>query len=143
MIVQRITRLVFLMEGVVISPSPLHQIQPGMVNVLDALHHHFDLWLVSTSPPQRVADIISRNSLSRWFEDGTVYSRPEHIVDHQLMMQSLVNAGVIIPGTSLWIDHHPVRTMLAVRQGIDASIFVDSDRLYRDLWLWGIVTLDK
>jgi hypothetical protein len=85
---------------------------------------------------------MSRNSLSQWFEDGAVYSLPGYIVDHQAMLQWLVEAGAIIPGKSLWIDNHPVRTMLAVRQGIDASVFVDAERLYRDLELWGIISSD-
>lgn len=140
---QRITRHVFWLEGVIVSPGTVYQIQPGMAKVLDALHHRFELWLVSNYPPQQVAAIISENSLSQWFEDGSVYSLPDYIVDHQAMLQSLVEAGVIIPGKSLWIDPHPIRTMLAIRQGIDATVFVDSERLYRDLGLWGIVSLDK
>ncbi len=140
---QRITRLVFWLDGAVVSPGPARQIQPGMAKVLDALQHRFELWLVSNSPSQQAAAVISKNSLSHWFADEAVYSVPDHIVGHQSMLQSLVEAGVIIPGKSLWIDHHPIRTMLAVRQGIDASVFVDSERLYRDLWLWGIVPLDK
>lgn len=135
----RITRLVFLLEGVVVSPSSVHQIKPGMAEVLDALHHRLELWLVSSSLSQQVAAVISKNSLDRWFEDEAIYSLPEYISGHQALLQSLVEAGVIIPGKSLWIDHHPVRTMLAVRQGIDASVFVDSKRLYRDLGLWGII----
>jgi hypothetical protein len=110
-----------------------------MAKLLDALQHRFELWLVSHHPSQQTAGIIAKNSLSRWFEDGSVYFLHEHVVSHQAVLQSLVEAEVIIPGKSLWIDHHPVRTMAAVRQGIDASIFVDSKRLYRDLWLWGIV----
>lgn len=140
---QRITRLVFWLEGVAVSPNSVHQIQPGMAKVLDALHHRFELWLISNYPSQQAAAVILKSSLSQWFEDEAVYSLPELIVGHQAILQSLVEAGVIIPGKSLWIDHHPVRTMLAVRQGIDASIFVDSERLYRDLGLWGIVSLDK
>lgn len=138
---QRITRFVFLLEGVVISPDPAQQIEPGMTKVLDALHRRFELWLVSKYPSQQAADIIAKNSLTRWFENGAVYLLPEHIVDHEAVLQSLVEAEVIIPGKSIWVDHHPVRTMVAVRQGIDASIFVDGKRLYRDLGLWGIVPL--
>jgi hypothetical protein len=140
--VQRITRFVFWLEGVVVSPNSAHQIQPGMAKVLDALHHRFELWLISNYPSRQVSAVISDNSLSQWFEDGAVYSLPEHIVGHPESLGSLVEAGVLIPGKSLLVDNHPIRTMLAVRQGIDASVFVDSERLYRDLVLWGIISLD-
>lgn len=137
----RITRLVFLLEGVVVSPAPEEKIQPGMADVFDELHDRFELWLVSYSAPEQVAAIISKNSLAKWFKGGAVYSLPEDVVGHESMLQAMGEAGVIIPGKSLWIDHHPIRTMLAVRQGIDAGIFVDGRRLYRDLWLWGMVPL--
>ena len=139
----RINRLVFLLEGVVTSPDDVYQIQPGITKVLDALYHRFELWMVAKFPSQPVIELISKNSLAHWFEDGAVYSLPERNMGHMAMLQSLVEAGAIIPGKSLWIDCHPVRTMLAVRHGIDATIFVDSHRLYRDLWLWGMVPLDK
>lgn len=139
----RITRLVFLLEGVVVSPDPDQIIQPGMARVLDDLHHRLELWLVTNYAHEQLAAIISKNSLAKWFENDAVFLIPEHTVDNETILQSMVEAGVIIPGRSLWIDHHPIRTMLAIRHGIDSSIFVDGDRLYRDLWLWGIVSLDK
>ena len=114
-----------------------------MHHVFDDLPDHYELWLVSTLSPQKVAKLISKNSLSKWFDDENVYFLPEHVADHQLLLISLVEEGVIYPGKSLWIDHHPIRTMLAVRQEIDASIFVDAERLHRDLELWGIISLEN
>jgi hypothetical protein len=142
MTVQRITRFVFWLDGVVVSQSSEHQIQPGMADVFDALQHRFELWLISSYPSPQLADVISKNSLSLWFDDGAVYSLPSHNMGHREMLQWLVVAGVVEPGKSLWIDHDPIRTMLAVRQGIDASIFVDAERLCRDLALWGIISPD-
>jgi len=142
MTVHRITRFVFWLDGVVVSQSSEHQIQPGMADVFDTLTNHYELWLVSSYPSQHLAAVISKNSLSQWFDAGAVYSLPLPIVGHRAILQSLVAAGVIIPGKSLWIDHDPIRTMLSVRQGIDASIFVDAERLHRDLVLWGIISLD-
>jgi hypothetical protein len=114
-----------------------------MAKVLDELNHRFELWLVSNYAHEQVSAIILNNSLAQWFENNAVYSIPKPIKDNEAILQSLVDAEVIIPGKSLWIDHHPIRTMLAIRSGIDSSIFVDGDRLYRDLWLWGMVPLDK
>lgn len=137
----RITRFVFWLDGVVVSPESGHQIQPGMAGMLDALHDRFELWLVSNYPAQQTTAVFSSNLLSQWFEEKAIYSLPDPAMDNQKILHSLVEEGVIIPGHSLWVDHHPKRTMLALRQGIDASIFVDSKRFYRDLWLWGIVPL--
>jgi hypothetical protein len=134
---------VFVLEGVVVSPEAGNEINPGMVDVFEALRDRFELWLVSTSSAQQTAEIVSINSLSRWFEDGTIHLATENGEDHLAFLQSLVEAGVINPGHSLWIDHHPKRTMIAVRHGIDAGIFIDSRRLYRDLWLWDIVPLQE
>jgi hypothetical protein len=141
MSVHRITRLVFMLEGVVVSPAPDRMIKPGIAKVLDKLYQRFELWLVSSLTPEQVATIISTNSLAQWFEDDAVCLLPGHVESQEAMLLTMVETGVIMPGKSLWIDDHPIRTMLAVRRGIDASIFVDGDRLYRDLWLWGMVPL--
>ncbi len=143
MTVHRITRLVFWLDGIVVSQNSEHLIKLGMAGVFDALINHFELRLVSSYPSMQLAAVISKNSLSKWFDDRAVYSLPMQIVDHRAMLQMLIVADVIDPGRSLWIDHDPIRTMLAVRQGIDASIFVDAERLYRDLVLWGIISVDK
>ncbi len=135
----RITRFVFWLDGAVVSTTPDQQLLPGMADLLDAVQHRFELWLVSNYPPQQTAVIIEKNGLSTWFADTAVYALSEQPADHQALLQRLVDAGVITPASSLWIDPDPVRTMLAIRQGIDAGIFVDSARLYRDFGLWGFV----
>lgn len=140
MTMQRITRLVFWLDGVVVSGTPECQLQPGMAQVLDELKDRFELWLVSDYSARHTTAVISQNGLSSWFDNGAVYVLPDDSASHQVLLQSLVAIRVITPGSSLWIDDHPARTMVAVRQGIDASIFVDARRLRRDLWLWGIVS---
>jgi hypothetical protein len=136
---QRIRRLVFWLDGALVAKAPDGRIQPGLAGVLDELIHRFELWLVSDYPAEPTAAVIAENGLSRWFDDESVFLLPQGMADQQQILDALVTAGVIVPGESLLIDNHPTRTLLAVRQGIDASIFVDARRFRRDLVLWRIV----
>jgi hypothetical protein len=137
--VNRIRRLVFWLDGVVVQPSSGYQIPAEMAELLDDLQLRLELAAVASYEPQHLATIIAGSDLHRWFDDEAIYPLPHDIVDHRSILRAAVAAGAITLGESLWIDHDPLRTMLAVRQGIDASIFVDARRLYRDLWLWGLV----
>ena len=139
----RITRFVFWLNGVLVTQDCEHTMLPGMAGILDTLSPCFELALVSSCPSQQLDTIIAKNSLSRWFDAGAVYRLPQHMVSDHEILRYLVKEHVIEPGQSLWIDHDPIRTMLAVREGIDAGIFVDSKRFYRDLGLWGIVPLES
>ena len=100
MSVHRITRLVFLLEGVVVSPDPDVKIQPEMTGVLNKLYHRFELWLVSNCDPEQVAAIISKNSLAQWFNDGAVYSLPEQIGSHDawpVRMRVSAATSLVVP----------------------------------------------
>jgi len=44
-------------------------------------------------------------------------------------------------GNSVLVDWNPLRTKAALNAGLDAAIFEDTNRFYRDLGLWGIVPL--
>jgi hypothetical protein len=37
------------------------------------------------------------------------------------------------------VDANPFRTTLAIRQGVDAIIYVDERRLHRELWLRAVL----
>jgi hypothetical protein len=139
MTVHRISRLVFWLNGALVSNDAGRRLLPGMAGLLDELAPGYELWLVSCYPARQTAAVISENALSRWFGRERDYVLPDDVVNHGGILSLMVTAGVVQPGKSLWIDDHPVRTMLAIRQGIDAGIFVDARRLRRDLWLWGIV----
>jgi hypothetical protein len=118
---------------------------PGMPGVIGDLAADYELALVSDYPRRWLLPAMQRGGLSRWFADETVFCVSEHAVsgEYPELFETLVTSKVIIPGSSLWVDHNPSRTSVAIRQGIDASVFVDADRLYRDLGLWGLVPLEQ
>jgi hypothetical protein len=103
------------------------------------------LCLVSDYPREWLVYASNHNTdLPQWFEPQHTFYTPElkPLADHRGLLRALVEAGAVVPGTSLWVDYHPKRTMLAIREGIDAAVYVDAGRLYRDFWLWGFVPKD-
>jgi len=129
----RITRLVFCVEGVLLAQdgSPV----PDMPALLAELAPILELRAVAGNESRRAALSAYRDSLS-----------PEHVTaadftDPPALFEALVRDGVILPGQSIWIDHDPHRAMLAIRRGLDAALFEDGPRLYRDLGLWDLVPL--
>jgi hypothetical protein len=133
----RITRLVFWLESVV-APGDPPTVRPGMADLPAALHGRFELALIADSPAALTAALDSNSSLARWFAPALVYALPPGLPDAPAQLRPLVAAGIFKPGHSLLIDPDPIRTMAAVHAGLDASIFVDTARLVRDLALWGI-----
>ena len=102
------------------------------------------LTMVSDYPRRWLLPVVERSRLSQWFPDEAVFYCAEHQVsgEYTELFATLVNMNIIVPGSSLWVDHHPKRSHVAVRQGIDVAIFVDARRLRRDLGLWGLMTFD-
>jgi hypothetical protein len=133
----RITRLVFWLESVV-APGDPPTVRPGMADLPASLHGRFELALVADSPAALAPALDSNAPLVRWFDPALVYALPPGLADPPSQLSHLVAVGVLEPGHSLLIDPDPIRTMAAVRAGLDASIFVDTPRLVRDLALWGI-----
>lgn len=101
----------------------------------------FELYLASDYPRQWLFLALERTGLSRFFPPDRVCVLAEHDTGatYPELFTFLVAAEVIIPGSTLWVDHNSRRTTAALRAGIDAAIFVDVPRLRRDLALWGLV----
>jgi hypothetical protein len=120
---------------------------PGIDRVLDELAQDNECFLVSDYPRDWLMSIMGRLNLYRWFNQSALAFTAELNTsgDYEKLFKALVKAEVIAPGRSLWIDHNSARTSTAIRQGIDAAICVDANRLYRDLGLWRLVplTIDK
>lgn len=126
-----------LMAGVVQNTGLL----PGMLALVEGLAARVDLGLVSDYPAQWVRPIIENSGLSAAFPDG-----PNQITadlhsggDYRRLFARLIALQVLRPGHSMWVDYNSLRCMAAIRAGVDAGIFVDARRFYRDLWLWGLV----
>ncbi len=114
---------------------------PGMPKLIGELAATVEMALASDYPRRWLEPALEQGRLARWFADERAFVIAERGVpaDSGVLFEALVGSGVITPGSSLWIDHNPARTAVALRRGIDAGIFVDAGRLYRDLGLWGLV----
>lgn len=114
---------------------------PGMRPLIKELSSSLDLGLVSDYPGEWVTPIIDRSGLRNSFQGGIHQLvgalRAEY--DYTTLFRSLVERNVLKPGSTMWVDHNALRCMAAIRQGIDAGIFVDARRFYRDLGLWGLI----
>ncbi len=112
---------------------------PGMPDVLEELAcRSLGLSLVSGYPRQWLIPALKRCGLSREFPEEQVWIAAEHGGFPQIL-DVLLERGRIVPGRSLWVDHHSLRTAAALRRGVDAAVFVHARQFYRDLGLWGLM----
>jgi hypothetical protein len=133
---QRITRLVFRVDGVLLSGdgSPV----ASMPALVAELAQSVDVRAAAFGAPAR--DRLSALDAYRTLLPAErVILAP--IADPPVLFDRLVRDKIILPGHTLWIDHDPHRAMTAIRLGLDAALFEDAARLYRDLGLWGLVPL--
>lgn len=114
---------------------------PDVAGVLAGLADKATLSLVSDYPRQWLSPAISRSSLDGVFDESNIFFLDEHKAPtaYPLFFAFLVKEGVLRPGSSLWIDYNSKRTSAALRQGIDAAVFVDAQRLNRELGHWSLV----
>jgi hypothetical protein len=111
---------------------------PGMPEVLEELAcRRCTLSLASGYPRQWLIPALTRCGLSHLLPEDQVWMAAEWGGFPQLL-DSLLERGRIVPGRSLWVDHHSLRTAAALRLGIDAAVFVHVRQFYRDLGLWGL-----
>lgn len=54
-------------------------------------------------------------------------------------IRRVAHSGVLLPGETLLIKANPSHNRQALLLGLDASIFVNSHRLRRDLSLWAFL----
>ena len=114
---------------------------PGMPALIEEMARGFELRLVADFPRIWAEDILRRSGLSSWFAPGDVLVLPEQAAPpaYPALFGLLVSAGVVCPGSSLWIDSNPLRTSSAMRAGVDALIFVDAARTYREFGMQRLV----
>lgn len=121
-------------------PEHAHPL-PGILPLIMQLSPKYSLRLVSDYPRCWMQPILHHTTLSPFFAPETLLVTAEHNLSPEppALFKLLVDTTMIIPGSSLWVDHNPLRTTAAIRHGIDAAIYVDTNRLIRDLSLWGLV----
>lgn len=109
----------------------------GMPEVIAGLAERNALSLASDYPRRWLAPALERAGLARWFGDEQIWIVAEWGgFGHGL--GAWIEAGLIAPGRTLWVDHHSLRTSAALRRGVDAAVFVHARQFYRDLGLWGL-----
>jgi hypothetical protein len=124
-----------LMEKLPTEIAPI----PGMPEILEELACRCNaLSLVSDYPREWLMPTLARTGLARWFAQDQVWIAAEE-GGSPALLEALVRGGQIVPGRSLWVDHHSLRTSEALRRGVDAAVFVHPRQFYRDLGLWGLV----
>jgi hypothetical protein len=118
---------------------------PGTLPLIKDLSERVKLGLVSDYPGNWIRPILERTGLSVYFPNG-----PDLVVgdlgpdsDNATLFSALIDRNILTPGRSMWADHNSLRCMAAIRQGVDAGIFVDAQRFYRDLGLWSLVPFSK
>jgi hypothetical protein len=112
---------------------------PGMSEVMEELAcRRIALSLVSGYPRQWLMPALVRCGLTRFFPEEQVWIAAEHGGFPQTL-DVLLDSGRIMPGHSLWVDHHSLRTAAALRRGVDAAVFVHARQFHRDLGLWRLV----
>jgi phosphoglycolate phosphatase-like HAD superfamily hydrolase len=112
---------------------------PGMPEVLEELAcRRLALSLVSGYPRQWLMPALERAGLAHRFPEDQVWAAAE-CGGFPQVLDLLLERSRIMPGRSLWVDHHSLRTTAALRRGIDAAVFVHARQFYRDLGLWGLV----
>jgi len=114
---------------------------PQMLPLMEELSERASLGLVSDYPVQWARPIIKRTGLAAHIPGGInqVIGELRKNLDYATLFRQLIELNVLKPGSSMWVDHNSLRCMAAVRQGVDAGIFMDARRLYRDLGLWGML----
>jgi FMN phosphatase YigB (HAD superfamily) len=112
---------------------------PGMPEILEELAcRGRTLSLVSDVPRRWLLPALEREGLTRWFAHDQVWFAAEE-GGFPALLDALLQRGQVIPGQSLWVDDHSLRTAEALRRGVDAAVFVRPRQFYRDLGLWGLV----
>jgi beta-phosphoglucomutase-like phosphatase (HAD superfamily) len=108
---------------------------PGMKPLIEELSANFKLYLVSDYPRRWLKRIVENTGLVQYFKDDDTLVLAEEDAPHTYpeLFESVARTFGIQPGSSLWIDHSSPHTSWAIRQGIDAIVFVDAQRLRREL----------
>lgn len=128
------------LERRIVDAIPLHA---DILRVVDALIGRYDVRLLANLPPYWLDGLMGRLDLAARFDaDRIAVAVDYHPRDLSAdLLSRLVDAGIIVPGRTLLVDDDPLRAETAIRAGLDAALFVDARRLYRDFGLWGLVPL--
>ena len=124
------------------SDLPLRMVpNDAMRPILDILSKEFELVLLSDYPAAWGDPIIPSASFANYFDQIVYMAQAGPYSDYDAVFAHLIGNNTMRPGSTVLVDWHSLRTRSALNAGLDAAIFVDTARFYRDLGLWGIVPL--
>ena len=115
------------------------RVDAGALSTANDLQQTSQVYLCSDYPRPWLEEIAQRFQLFDLFSPHQVIYPAEAEAelpvrdDLQGVFDGLQAKGYLNQGASLWVDAHPFRTSAAIRQGIDAIIYVNERRLRREL----------
>jgi len=111
----------------------------GALSVVDELRKSYQVVLLCDYPPEWLLEIDRQTDLSARF-NRVIYTRTMNCTDERaLFFQQLQARGELVAGECVWVDANPFRTAIAIRQSIDAIIYVEERRLRRELRLRSLI----
>jgi hypothetical protein len=115
------------------------EVDAGALSVADELRRNSQVILLSDYPPEWLAALDHRSGVFAHFDRVLPLQGMGCEDDRAAIFSRLCKADELSAGTSLLVDANPFRTTLAIRQGVDAIIYVDERRLHRELWLRAVL----
>lgn len=115
----------------------------GIPGVLAELQTRFSLTLFSQFSPELLHQISSLSALKEYFpEESILYACEMGSTDQPVsLVKKFIAMGRIHPGKSIWVDSSSARTSASIRAGVDAIIFLNSEKLRREIALRGLLPL--
>ena len=113
----------------------------AMQPILDTLAGKFELVLLSDYPVTWCNNILDGSPFAGYCSQivHTAHEGPHDT--YVSLFEYLIENEVMKPGRTVMVDWHSQQPSAAINTGLDAAIFIDAARFYRDLGLWGIVPL--
>jgi FMN phosphatase YigB (HAD superfamily) len=110
---------------------------PGLHGFLDEVKRRYCLWLISDYPRRWTDELLDLLNLRAFFQqDCVLFPAALHL---PRLMPYLIPTMLTASGTSLeqclFVDARAANTAAAIRNGLNAAVFVDVPRLRRNLVL--------
>jgi len=120
---------------------PTIMLNTSMQPVLELLAKEFELVLFLDYPNAWGNPLLQDKSFFQYFQQIVPVDFAGTNESYDMLFDNLISEGFMEQGNSVLVDWNPLRTKAALNAGLDAAIFEDTNRFYRDLGLWGIVPL--
>lgn len=127
-------------ESIISSKLELNE---GIREILIELKKQYALFLFSQYPPEILGCLFSKFNLSDIFlEQNILYSCKTDLPGLGFnLIEKITSDQWALTGRSVWVDSDSQRVSASIRAGIDAIIFIDSNRLRREIALRGLLPL--